>query len=197
MSTPVRSSDQPRVALTSREPDATNMVTFTALTSKTAHACCIRATLDSLALHAMQAPQSPDCSRLHNHALYPSNHRRPQISTRRAVGAARTHELKSYGDYGPVSPALLPVALGAKRAFRFDLQRFAQPARLRPELSELMTMPAREMAEVLGVHEKTVLKWARERRVPCVRVGRTVRFLPAEVLAALARGATKEASGDE
>lgn len=58
--------------------------------------------------------------------------------------------------------------------------------RVRPELQALITVGADEMAEILGAHPKTVLRWAREGRIPCIRIGgRVVRFRPAEVLAAL------------
>lgn len=109
------------------------------------------------------------------------------------------------GDFAKPSTRLVPgnptalagLACNASKGFVFNLQRFAEPARVRSELSDLVTVPAREMAQVLGVHEKTLLKWARERRVPCVRVGKVVRFRPAEVLAALEQGATREVVGDE
>ena len=57
--------------------------------------------------------------------------------------------------------------------------------RVRPELQALITVDMAEMAGILGVHAKTLARWAREGRIPCIRIGRVVRFRPAEVLAAL------------
>lgn len=37
------------------------------------------------------------------------------------------------------------------------------------------------VAGVLGIPEKTVLQYAREARLPCVRLGRHVRFVMADV----------------
>jgi excisionase family DNA binding protein len=39
----------------------------------------------------------------------------------------------------------------------------------------------REMAKALKVNYWTVLRWAAEGRIPCVRIGRLVRFDPVEV----------------
>ena len=39
-----------------------------------------------------------------------------------------------------------------------------------------MYVTAKEVAEHLGVTEKTVYKWAREGEIPCRRFGRTVKF---------------------
>lgn len=38
------------------------------------------------------------------------------------------------------------------------------------------TIGVEEAARVLGVHPYTLYRWAREGRVPCVRLGRSVRF---------------------
>lgn len=37
------------------------------------------------------------------------------------------------------------------------------------------------LAEYLGLHPVTVLRMAREGRIPCIRIGGLVRFDPAEV----------------
>lgn len=39
-----------------------------------------------------------------------------------------------------------------------------------------MYVTAKEVAEYLGVTDKTVYKWAREGIIPCRRFGRTVKF---------------------
>ncbi len=51
---------------------------------------------------------------------------------------------------------------------------------------ENMTKPNRlltpdDLADVLQIARKTVIVMAREKRIPCVRVGRFVRFDPAEI----------------
>lgn len=38
-----------------------------------------------------------------------------------------------------------------------------------------------KVAEMLGIRRKTVVLWAREERLPAVRVGRFYRFRPAEI----------------
>ncbi len=38
-----------------------------------------------------------------------------------------------------------------------------------------------DVAQMLGVARKTVVVWARLGQIPCVRVGRLVRFDPAEI----------------
>lgn len=40
---------------------------------------------------------------------------------------------------------------------------------------------ARDLAAELGVVPRTVQRWARDRRVPHLRIGRTIRFLPKHV----------------
>lgn len=40
---------------------------------------------------------------------------------------------------------------------------------------------AKEVAEMLGIHHKTVYEWVRENRIPFVRIGRCVRFRPHEL----------------
>lgn len=56
-----------------------------------------------------------------------------------------------------------------------------------PDLEQLLvglpeTLTAAEVATVLRVHERSVQRWAREGRLSSVRVGRSYRFLRAEVL---------------
>lgn len=40
---------------------------------------------------------------------------------------------------------------------------------------------ARQLADELGVVPRTVQRWCRDRRVPHLKIGRTIRFLPAHV----------------
>jgi excisionase family DNA binding protein len=56
-----------------------------------------------------------------------------------------------------------------------------------PELEQLLagypeTLTAAEVAALLRVHERSVQRWARDGRLSSVRVGRSYRFLRAEVL---------------
>lgn len=37
---------------------------------------------------------------------------------------------------------------------------------------------AREYAKLLGIHEVTVYRLRREGKIPCIKVGRSVRFMP-------------------
>jgi excisionase family DNA binding protein len=64
----------------------------------------------------------------------------------------------------------------------------------RPEPDYTAAAPyvtAREIAQVLGVHHVTVLRWAREGTLPSVRVGGRVRFDPVAVAAAATRRRAK------
>jgi len=45
----------------------------------------------------------------------------------------------------------------------------------------LRLLSASQVAEFLGVHVKTVHRWRHSLGLPCVLVGRRVRFLPSEV----------------
>jgi excisionase family DNA binding protein len=54
----------------------------------------------------------------------------------------------------------------------------------RLDLRPLMTV--REVARLLQLHEKTVRRLVRHGRIPCLRLGRTVRFQPDVVLRWLA-----------
>jgi excisionase family DNA binding protein len=47
-----------------------------------------------------------------------------------------------------------------------------------------------ELADLLGVKETKVLEWCRTYAWPCVRIGRTVRFTPAQVEQIIARHST-------
>jgi excisionase family DNA binding protein len=56
-----------------------------------------------------------------------------------------------------------------------------------PELEQLLarypeTLTVAEVAAVLRVHQRSIQRWAREGRVASVRVGRSYRFLRADVL---------------
>jgi excisionase family DNA binding protein len=48
-------------------------------------------------------------------------------------------------------------------------------------------------ARLLDIHPVTLLRWAREDRVPCHRIGRKVKFRVSELNAWLATGYTKRA----
>ncbi|UCE02545.1 MAG: helix-turn-helix domain-containing protein [Candidatus Latescibacterota bacterium] len=39
-----------------------------------------------------------------------------------------------------------------------------------------------EVAQFLGVHAKTVYVWARRGLLPCIRLGRSIRFVPDDIL---------------
>lgn len=39
----------------------------------------------------------------------------------------------------------------------------------------------RELATILGYTPRTIQAWARERRIPHLKIGRTIRFLPEHV----------------
>jgi len=43
-------------------------------------------------------------------------------------------------------------------------------------------LTTREVADFLGVHEKTVRRWQRAGGLPCVRQGRWIRYQPVDVL---------------
>lgn len=42
---------------------------------------------------------------------------------------------------------------------------------------------SQEMARILGISRKTLLKWVAERKIPFLRVNRTLRFRPQDVVA--------------
>ena len=48
-----------------------------------------------------------------------------------------------------------------------------------PEREPLLTV--REVADLLRVAEKTVRRWVAQRRLPCVRLGRAIRFARGDV----------------
>jgi excisionase family DNA binding protein len=53
--------------------------------------------------------------------------------------------------------------------------------RATPSADSLLT--SAQVAPLLGVrHPKTVERWVREKHVPCVRIGRTLRFRAGDVL---------------
>jgi excisionase family DNA binding protein len=56
-----------------------------------------------------------------------------------------------------------------------------------PDLEQLLapypdTLTVAEVAAVLRVHQRSIQRWAREGRVASVRVGRSYRFLRADIL---------------
>ena len=53
-------------------------------------------------------------------------------------------------------------------------------------------LTTREMAARIGLHEITLLKMARRRRIPCLRAGRAIRFNPEQVEAALMQTAAND-----
>ena len=54
-----------------------------------------------------------------------------------------------------------------------------QLSNARHPMSSLMTVS--EVAQFLGLHEKTVYEWAARGRLPCVRVGSSLRFDPRDI----------------
>ena len=48
-------------------------------------------------------------------------------------------------------------------------------------MDQLLTLP--EVAQALKVSQKTVRRMVAARRIPCVKIGRSVRFLPSDVAA--------------
>ncbi len=50
----------------------------------------------------------------------------------------------------------------------------------RDGVDQLLTLP--ELARLLQLSEKTVRRLVGARRLPCVRLGRSVRFIPGDVL---------------
>ncbi len=61
------------------------------------------------------------------------------------------------------------------------------PAR-EPAGEQLALWPLRDadyLARLLGIPRKSVLQYARERKLPCVRIGRHVRFVMVDVEAAI------------
>ena len=46
-------------------------------------------------------------------------------------------------------------------------------------IARLLTLP--QVAEVLAVSESTIKRMVARRRMPCVRIGRQIRFLPGDV----------------
>ncbi len=53
---------------------------------------------------------------------------------------------------------------------------FRVPGTTHPRL-----LRAREVAEIVGVSEKTLHRYIRERDFPCLRIGRVLRFSPGDV----------------
>ena len=63
-----------------------------------------------------------------------------------------------------------------------------QPEQQQLRLLEIERAPLRDagyVAGLLGIPRKSVLQYAREGKLPCVRIGRHVRFVIADVQAAI------------
>jgi excisionase family DNA binding protein len=45
--------------------------------------------------------------------------------------------------------------------------------------SRLLTV--RELAALLGLHEKTIYEWTARGQLPCIRLGNRLRFAPADI----------------
>lgn len=63
-------------------------------------------------------------------------------------------------------------------------------AQLRPHSQPEGTTSIEEIAKYLGVSVPTVRRMVQRGQIPVMRVGRTLRFLPADVVASLRRGGT-------
>jgi putative molybdopterin biosynthesis protein len=48
-------------------------------------------------------------------------------------------------------------------------------------LTDLKLLTVRELAALLGLHEKTIYDWAARGQLPCVRLGNRLRFDPADI----------------
>jgi excisionase family DNA binding protein len=70
-----------------------------------------------------------------------------------------------------------------RRAQELGLTLATQPFVATPTEQPLVT--SREMAALLGVHDTTVEGYARTGKIPSVRLGKVLRFRPADVVAAL------------
>jgi excisionase family DNA binding protein len=70
-------------------------------------------------------------------------------------------------------------AMGTSTSAALDPAPIARPARLLPTLEPLLTLG--EVAALLRVSGKTVQRLVAARRLPCVRIGRRVRFTSADV----------------
>ncbi|MCX6118874.1 MAG: helix-turn-helix domain-containing protein [Proteobacteria bacterium] len=42
-------------------------------------------------------------------------------------------------------------------------------------------LSAKEVSRLLGVAEKSVYRWAKDYRIPCINIGRCVRFRPEDI----------------
>lgn len=69
---------------------------------------------------------------------------------------------------------------GLSDSFKDDATVDASPRTGRSGVEPLMTL--REVAATLQVSEKTVRRLVASRRLPCLRVGRQLRFAPSDLL---------------
>ena len=67
-----------------------------------------------------------------------------------------------------------------------DLEHTTSHPSSRPALAALLT--AKDVAHLLNVHVGQVRTWTTERKIPCVRLGRAVRYRPDVIEGLLAVG---------
>ena len=60
-------------------------------------------------------------------------------------------------------------------------------------MEELLT--AKKTAEILGVPLGTIRAWTHQRRLPCVHLGRAVRYRPEDIERIRQKGLTRERNG--
>jgi excisionase family DNA binding protein len=58
-----------------------------------------------------------------------------------------------------------------------------------PQFDRLCTVS--ELAELLGLTRGTIYEWVETRRIPHLRLGRSIRFRPSDVAAILAEGVVR------
>ncbi len=73
------------------------------------------------------------------------------------------------------------AAEAGRKAAEEVLAKYAKSISSKERSDDLLT--SKEVAPLLGVtHHKTVERWVRERDLPCVRIGRNLRFRRGDVL---------------
>lgn len=104
------------------------------------------------------------------------------------MSVAMLHVLDS--PYGPLALTADELRAGLERARAVVPESNAPDEASRAQRAELLDADA--AARLLGVRPSWLLKRARERRIPHVRVGKFVRFDPDDVRAALGRHADSQ-----